>query len=194
MATPDPLLLDLPTSLSTERMLLRAPEPGDGLAFHEAVAESLPELRQFLASLSWVGGEQSIHASEAFCRNAQVNFLARRDLPFFMFERASGKLLGATGLHRPDWATPKLELGYWCRSGANRRGFVHEAVSAVVEYAFTQAHAVRVEAITDEENAKSRRVVERCGFTLEGLLRSERRAPDGSLRNTCIYARVKNAT
>ena len=143
MATHDPLLLDLPTSLSTERMLLRAPEPGDGPAFHEAVAESLPELRRFLASLPWVGGEQSIQASEAFCRNAQANFLARRDLPFFMFERASGKLLGATGLHRPDWTTPKLELGYWCRSGANGCGFVNEAVSAVVEYASGSPAAAR---------------------------------------------------
>jgi hypothetical protein len=119
MATSDPLLLDLPASLSTERMLLRVPEPGDGPVFYEAITESLPELRQFLASLSWVGGEQSVEASEAFCRNAQANFLARRDLPFFMFERASGKLLGATGLHRPNWATPKLELGYWCRSSVS---------------------------------------------------------------------------
>jgi len=36
-------------------------------------------------------------------------------------------------------------------------------------------------------------VAERCGFELEGVLRHERRAPDGSLRNTCIYARLAAA-
>jgi RimJ/RimL family protein N-acetyltransferase len=50
-----------------------------------------------------------------------------------------------------------------------------------------------VELITDEENVASCRVAERAGFVLEGVLRNERRAPDASLRNTCVYARFPNA-
>jgi len=70
---------------------------------------------------------------------------------------------------------------------------VTEAVNALAEYAFQQIKAVRVELITDEENVSSRRVAERSGFVLEGVLRNERRAPDGTLRNTCVYARAANA-
>lgn len=186
----NPVLLDLPMSLTTERLLLRVPQPGDGIALYDAIAESLPELRQFLSSLPWVAGEQSVESSETFCRNAHANFLARRDLPFLIFSRSSGELLGATGLHRPNWETPKLEVGYWRRSSASGHGLISEAVAALVHYAFAQAHAVRVELITDSKNTKSRRVAERCGFVLEGTLRNERRAPDGSLRNTCLYART----
>lgn len=186
----NPVLLDLPMSLTTERLLLRVPQPGDGIALYDAIAESLPELRQFLSSLPWVAGEQSVESSETFCRNAHANFLACRDLPFLIFSRSSGELLGATGLHRPNWETPKLEVGYWRRSSASGHGLISEAVAALVHYAFAQAHAVRVELITDSKNTKSRRVAERCGFVLEGTLRNERRAPDGSLRNTCLYART----
>jgi len=70
---------------------------------------------------------------------------------------------------------------------------VTEAVNALAEYAFQQIKAVRVELITDEENVSSRRVAERSGFVLEGVLRNERRAPDRTLRNTCVYARAANA-
>jgi RimJ/RimL family protein N-acetyltransferase len=189
----DPLLLELPGHIDTQRLHLRVPRAGDGEALYAAIVESLPELRRFLASLPWVAAEPSPEASEAWCRNAAANFLARRDLPFLMFEREGGALVGATGLHRTVWETPRTEIGYWCRTTRAGRGYVSEAVAAVARYAHENLRAVRVEIVTDEANLASRRVAERCGFELEGVLRHERRAPDGSLRNTCIYARLAAA-
>jgi len=186
----DPLLLELPGHIDTQRLHLRVPRAGDGAALYAAIVESLPELRRFLASLPWVAAEPSPEVSEAWCRNAAANFLARRDLPFLMFEREGGALVGATGLHRTVWETPRTEIGYWCRTTRAGRGYVSEAVAAVARYAHENLRAVRVEIVTDEANLASRRVAERCGFELEGVLRHERRAPDGSLRNTCIYARL----
>jgi len=89
------------------------------------------------------------------------------------------------------WTTPKTEIGYWARASSGRKGLITEAVMALTDYAVSHIGAVRVEIITDEENLPSRRVAERCQFTLEGILRNERRAPDGSLRNACIYARIR---
>lgn len=160
---------------------------------HEALTESLAELRRFLASLPWVAAEQSPESAEAYCRNGEANFIARRDLPFLVFEKQTGNLVATAGLHRTVWQTPKTEVGYWCRTKATGHGYVTEAVNALVEYAFQHMKAVRVELFTDEENAASRRVAELCGFELEGILRNERRAPDASLRNTCVYARYANA-
>lgn len=185
----DPLLLELPAAIETPRLHLRPPCAGDGAALHEAIAESLTEMRRFLASLPWLAGEQSPELSEAWCRNAHANFLARKDLPFLLFEKTTGQLLGATGLHRPVWTTPRVEVGYWCRTSRHGEGFTTEAVEAVSRYAFEHIRAVRIELVTDEENVASRKVAERCGFVLEGVLRHERRAPDGTLRNTCMYAR-----
>lgn len=189
----DPLLLDLPEQFDTERLHLRVPRAGDGAALYAAIAESLPELRRFLASLPWVAAEPSPEASEAWCRNAAANFLARRDLPFLIFEKTSGTLIGATGLHRTVWETPRTEIGYWCRTACSGQGYVSEAVGALARYAHGHLRAVRIEIITDEANLPSRRVAERCGFSLEGVLRHERRAPDGTLRNTCVYALLPDA-
>lgn len=188
--TTDPILLDIPPELLTRRLLLRHPRAGDGPALHQAIKESLPELRRFLASLPWVAAEQTVESAEIYCRTAEANFMARRDLPYLLWDRASGQLVGATGLHRTDWKTPRTEVGYWCRSSRSGAGLVSEAVAALTRLAFEDLSMVRLELITDEANTASRRVAERCGFVLEGILRNERRAPDGSLRNTCVYARV----
>lgn len=186
----DPILLDLPTTLDTERLHLRHPRAGDGPAVCEALRESLPALRRFLASLPWVADEPSPERSEAWARNCAANVLARRDFPFLLFERDGSALVGACGLHRPEWTTPKIEVGYWVRSPRAGRGYVTEAVRAVGAFAFERLRVARLELISDAANAESRRVAERCGFTLEGVLRHERRAPDGTLRDTCVYARL----
>lgn len=190
----DSVLIDVPTTLTTERLDMRAPRTGDGTVVYEAVSESLPELRRFLASLPWLVGEYTRAKAEVFCRASQANHLARTDLPYLVFRRDTGRLVGCVGLHRPDWNTPKLEVGYWGRTSETGQGFITEAVSALVAMAFEQLGAARIGLVVDEENTASRRVAERCGFRLEGVLESERRAPDGSLRNTCIYAKIANRT
>ena len=185
-----PILLQVPKEIQTERLLLRVPRTGDGESLYKAIAESVVELRKFLASLPWVASEQSVESSEIFCRNAESNFIARRDLPYLLWEKSSGVVVGATGLHRTDWNTPKTEIGYWCRTSKTGNGFITEAIDALAKVAFDQLKVSRIELITDEQNLESRKVAQRCQFDLEGILRNERRAPDGTLRNTCVYSRL----
>lgn len=185
----EPLLLNLPAQIETPHLLLRVPRAGDGAALHAAVAESLPELRRYLGFLPWLATEPTLAMSETRCRSGAANFAARSDLPFLCFEKASGLLVGGAGLHRTVWATPKTEVGYWVRTSCAGQGLAREAVAALVAYAFEQVRAVRVELITDADNTASRRVAEACGFVLEAQRRSEQRAADGALRDTCVYAR-----
>lgn len=125
-----PILLDLPAAIETERLLLRPPRAGEGPELCEAVSESLPELRRFLASLPWVAAEQSVESSEIYCRTAESNFLARKDLPYLLWDRRTLKVVGGAGLHRTDWSTPKTEIGYWCRTSRRGAGLITEAVRA----------------------------------------------------------------
>ena len=155
----DPILIDLPAALHTARLLMRPPQAGDGAMVCAAVQESLPELRRFLASLPWVAIEPTPESSETWCRNAQANFLARRDLPFLLLEKgddAAQVMVGVVGLHRPVWTTPKFEVGYWARTNRGGKGYVSEGVMALIEFAFAHLQAARVELITDEDNAASR--------------------------------------
>jgi RimJ/RimL family protein N-acetyltransferase len=188
--TINPLLLDLPEHIATERLTMRPPRPGDGAALLPALSETIPALRRFLGSLPWVAADTTAETTELFCRNAHANFAGRKDFPFFLFEKSSGDIVGVAGLHRPEWTVPKAEVGYWGRTSRNGQGLVTEGVRALCDYAFTHFQAVRLEAVTDEENIASRRVAERCGFTLEGTFRNDRRTAQGDLRSTCIYARL----
>lgn len=185
-----PILLDFPDQFESERLFIRCPRPGDGRMLYEAVKESLDSLRQQPASLPWAMAEPSLESAERFCREGHANFLSRKDLPLLLFLK-DGRFVGGSGLHRLDWSVPKFEIGYWCRSSLQNRGLITEAVQAVTTFAFDTLHARRIEILTDDLNAPSCRVCERAGFALEGTMRNERIDPDGTLRNTRIYARVR---
>ena len=191
---PDPLLVEIPTRIETDRLVLRAHRAGDGPTLHEALVESIAELRRSLWFIPWIAEEQTPDSAELRCRKSEANFLARTDLPFLAFERATDKLVGSVGLHRTDWEVPKTEVGYWVRTSAAGNGYVTEGVRALVACAFDHLGAQRVELIADEQNLASRKVAERCGFELEGIRRNVLRDPDGRLRNGCVYARLPGAS
>ncbi|HEU6455225.1 MAG TPA: GNAT family protein, partial [Roseateles sp.] len=57
--------------------------------------------------------------------------------------------------------------------------------------AFDTLRAQRVEIRCDVRNTRSRAVAERCGFELDGILRRDALAVDGSVRDTAVYSRTE---
>jgi RimJ/RimL family protein N-acetyltransferase len=186
----NPLLLDFPNEFTSKRLIIRSPRAGDGLATHEAKLESISELRQFPASLPWAAQEPTLDDAEVFCRQSQADFISRSNLNMLLFLKETGQFVGASGLHRMNWAIPKFEIGYWCRSSLHGHGLMTEAVQTISQFAFEHLNAKRLEILADDLNIASWRVAEKAGFQLEGILKNERIAPDGTLRNTRVYAKI----
>jgi RimJ/RimL family protein N-acetyltransferase len=184
------ILGSIDSELHTERLRLRPPRAGDGPALHAAVVESLDALRAWPASLPWALQPPSVEASEAYCRQSAAAWTLRTALTYLAFD-AEGHLVISCSLHSIQWELPKFELGFWCRSSRTRQGYAAEACGALVRYALEALGARRIEALADEANAGSRAVCEQVGMQLEGILRNERVTPDGQLRNTCVYARIR---
>jgi RimJ/RimL family protein N-acetyltransferase len=188
----DPLLIDMPERIDTPRLILRCPTSADAVAVNAAVCESLVALGPYMP---WAQVEPALAQTESECRRMHARFLLREDLAMLMFERATdgseGAFIGGTGMHRIDWVQRHFEIGYWCRVGAQQRGFVAEAVHALTRFAFDRLKAQRVEIRMDDDNQRSRRVAERAGFRFEGVLRGNSLAPGGELRDTRVYARVR---
>jgi RimJ/RimL family protein N-acetyltransferase len=192
MAAIDPLMIELPAQLESARLVLRAPRAGDGAVVNEAVVETFELLHPWVP---WAQKLPSVEESELACRQMAVRVAQRTDWPLLIFERAAdagcGRFIGGTGLHRFDWNVPRFEVGYWCRRADQGRGFVTEAVQALTRFAFDALRARRVEIRMSSANARSRAVAERCGFTLEGVLRQDSLSPQGQPRDTMVYARVR---
>jgi hypothetical protein len=65
----DPLLIDVPERIATERLIVRVPRAGDGAAVNAAVRASHAELAPWMP---WAVTLPSVDESEAHCRRAQA--------------------------------------------------------------------------------------------------------------------------
>lgn len=66
----------------------------------------------------------------------------------------------------------EAELGYVVAPAARGRGVATEMLRALTAWAFDELGMVRLTLIIDAENPASKRVAERCGYELEGVMRS----------------------
>ncbi|KWX72229.1 acetyltransferase [Paenibacillus riograndensis] len=184
----EPILLNIPGSFTSSRLLIRAAQWGDGAAVNEAVHESLAELRPWMP---WAQIAPTAEESEAIIRRSHLQFLERKDLRLLLFNKETGQLVGSSGLHRIDWQTRKFEIGYWVRTSCSRQGYISEAVTAIADYAIRELGANRIEIRCDSRNTQSARVAERLGFTLEGIVRNDKRDVGGTLRDTLLFSKVR---
>lgn len=186
----DPVLLDLPMPIRTARLDLRPPVPGIGEQVAEALAESWPDVVRFL---SWASDREAVcdpAKAEATMRRNSVKFLAREDMMIQGFERSSGEFVLSSGLHRFDWKIRHFEIGYWVRSSRTGEGFASESTRALTLYAFRALAARRVTVMAAENNAGSRRVIEKLGFEREAVHKKAHHLPSGEIVDAFIYARL----
>jgi RimJ/RimL family protein N-acetyltransferase len=181
----NPLLLDFPDEIETERLIIRAPRHGDGATINAAVRESIHELRPWMP---WAQTMPEVEDTETHVRDALARFLKREELPLSMWRKSDGQYVGSSGLHRIDWSVPCMEIGYWCRTSLAGQGYITEAVIGITRFAFEHLYAQRLEIRCDARNTRSAAVAERAGYVLEARLHRHMRAADGvGLRDTLIY-------
>jgi len=96
-------------------------------------------------------------------------------------------LMGTCSLFALSREHARAEIGYALRREFWGRGFAQEMLGLALAHAFDAIGLNRIEADIDPENAPSCRLVERVGFTREGLLR-ERWRVGGGAQDTALYA------
>jgi RimJ/RimL family protein N-acetyltransferase len=107
---------------------------------------------------------------------------------FAIVEADDGSFLGLAAAVRLDARASEAELGYILAPEARGRGAATEALRLLTEWGFARG-LQRLELRVDAENAPSRRVAERCGYTREGLLRSVY-FKEGRRSDMLVYSRL----
>jgi RimJ/RimL family protein N-acetyltransferase len=148
----DGLVLRLPTSVDINQMPPAFAEPD---AFtRDGFAELLPKLETLVAS--------------------------GRLAPLVVVDGETGELLGGGTFRHLDSKGAIVEIGYWLYPQARGRGVATKTARALAEHAFALG-VRRVVAHVKVGNGASERVLERAGFTREGISRSLPTADGGRI-------------
>jgi ribosomal-protein-alanine N-acetyltransferase len=131
----------------------------------------------------------SVEDTLAFIAFSQSEWVRASVGPLLIFARDSGRLLGSSGLLLE---TPsRAQTGYVFARDAWGHGYATETLDAMVNLA-AERGITRLYALCHTEHQASWRVLEKCGFTREGILLEHSRFPNlsSNLLDVFSYARA----
>jgi RimJ/RimL family protein N-acetyltransferase len=100
--------------------------------------------------------------------------------------KSTDSVIGTVTLFNLDIKQGRAEIGYAQAQAYWGHGYIHEALQALLTYAFEEMKLRRIEADVDPRNSASIKTLERLGFVREGFLR-ERWHVSGELQDALFY-------
>ena len=163
----------------SNRLLLRRPKSDDA----EAIAEywSDPEVHRFLQHPP----SDDIAETQTFLEHCASVWDSGEAFPWVIVEGSSSR---AVGMIEARPSPHGVELGYVLKRSVWGRGYMTEAVAAVVEWALGQPEVHRVWAYVQVGNVGSQRVLEKVGMKREGVLHRWAPHHQGTPTDAVMYA------
>lgn len=113
------------------------------------------------------------------------------DPPRFFAIELGGELAGSIGISlKDDIYRLNAEIGYYIARKHAGKGIMTAAIREIVNYIFSHFDVIRIYAEPYAENAASRRVLEKAGFTCEAVLKSYV-VKNGVVKDSCIYSKLR---
>ncbi|WP_421358702.1 GNAT family N-acetyltransferase [Agrobacterium rosae] len=156
---PDRSRSDCPVLLSS-RLVLRAP--------HEEDIDALAHLANnanIATMVSRMPHPYTAKDAADFVRRAKVGEIGK--CVYAITRMENGEFMGCCGLE-PQEDGKTLEMGYWLGERYWNNGYTTEAAHALIDMAFRTRDIEQIDARCRVTNIASRRVIQKCGFQLQG--------------------------
>ncbi|MGD9381059.1 MAG: GNAT family protein [Candidatus Thorarchaeota archaeon] len=161
------LLLEIPTQIESETLIIRRYEKGDGKDLL-ALLERNNNREILREAADEVDGIRTEYDAEIDVREHAAEWESRKRFVMGMWLKSTGEYVGQIWIEPKNWEVPSFELGYYIDQGYTRKGMATEAASRSLKFLFEDLKAHKVIIITRDTNERSSKLAERLGFTREG--------------------------
>jgi ribosomal-protein-alanine N-acetyltransferase len=149
--------------ISSPRVRIRPPVPGDCAAFLDAVRRSRSLHKHWILPKPKTPDEFLVYI-ERFSTGSHHGF--------FVVLRETNEIVGVINLNNVILgAHQSASLGYYAFLPHAGQGLMSEGMRLVIRHAFSKLKLHRLEAIIQPDNPASIALVRKCGFKREGLAR-----------------------
>lgn len=168
------------TAIRTKRLELRPFGSEDAQDLFSIFSD--PKVMRYWSSTPWTSLDQ---ANEKI--KLDLKALEENESLILGIERLEdNRVIGTCSLFEFNWQCRRAEIGYVLGSKFWGQGLMNEALHGLLDYGFGELNLHRVEADIDPRNEASEKILQKLGFTKEGLLR-ERWIVDGEITDTGFY-------
>lgn len=168
--------------LETERLILRKVDNVKDIADFFLLRSNASVMRYIPRPLA--ANEQDVidlvnQGNEQYERGEMMNMaIALKD---------TNQFIGSVGFYRINWDAHRTEIGYILNPSYSGKGYVHEACTELVRFAFEEVGFHSLEAVIHPYNTASIKVVEKLGFVKEAHFK-ENEWFNGEFTDTFVYS------
>ena len=146
-------------------IVLRPFQVEDSVQLHQAVRESLQELKPWM---SWATENYTELTARGYIAITRARWQERTLFAFAIMQ--NNELLGSCTLSSIHPIYHFCNVGYWVRTDKRGQGIAGRAAKLAARFAFENVGLVRAEIVIALDNMASRRVAEKIGAHYEGIL------------------------
>jgi RimJ/RimL family protein N-acetyltransferase len=171
--------------ITTERVVLRWISEDDIDGLYDIFSD--PQVMRYWSSPPIENREAAAEMQREIAASNEANTMLKWGLAL----RESNSVIGTTTLFNLNLDNGRAEIGYAMNRAHWGKGYMNEALKALVSHAFEVMNLRRLEADVDPRNAGSIRTLERLGFQREGFLR-ERWHVNGEIQDALFYGLLRH--
>ena len=171
--------------ITTERVVLRWISEDDIDGLYEIFSD--PQVMRYWSSPPIDNREAAVELQRDIAASNEKNTMLKWGLAL----RESNAVIGTATLFHLNLDNGRAEIGYAMGRAYWGKGYMNEALQALVSHAFEVMNLRRLEADVDPRNTASIRTLERLGFQREGFLR-ERWNVDGEIQDALFYGLLRH--
>ncbi len=170
--------------IKTERLVLRWVSENDIDSLYEVFSD--PQVMRYWSTPPYADREDAVKLQREIAAGNENNTMIKWGLAL----RDSDRLIGTTTLFNLALDNGRAEVGYAMGRAHWGKGYMNEALTALLHHAFDVMELRRLEADVDPRNTSSIRTLERLGFQKEGYLR-ERWHVNGETQDALFYGLLR---
>jgi len=152
--------------LESERLILRPIEESDVPALFPLINDA-----DVAADMLSVPHPYPEDEYVPWIRKAREAMERREQFPMAIVLKETGLPIGACDILNISWDHMRAEIAYWIGKEYWGRGYTTEAAKRMIEFGFEELGLERISAGCFPRNKASARIIEKLGFTFEGLAR-----------------------
>ncbi|MFX1284809.1 MAG: GNAT family N-acetyltransferase [Promethearchaeota archaeon] len=164
------MLLEIPSMIETKQLIIRKYKKGDGMPLLELFErnDNREHLKDHVYEASTIMTQEE---AEIRVRRFIASWVARKRFVLGVWLKASNLYIGQIWIEPKKWEVPSFELGWFLDRSYQGQGLATEAARRAIEFLFNDLKAHKIIILTRDDNVRSYKLAERCGFTKEGYLK-----------------------
>ncbi|UPT70532.1 MAG: GNAT family N-acetyltransferase [Flavobacterium sp. JAD_PAG50586_2] len=171
-------------NIETERLLLRR--------INESDVEEVFALRGNQETMKYIPRPLTKSKEDALQHIAMIEekIVNNTGINWGITIKGNPKIIGIIGHYRISPENHRAEVGYMSFPETNGKGYMSEALKAVLAYGFEQMNLHSIEAVIDPANIASEKLLQKNGFVKEAHI-LENELWEGKFWDTVIYSLLK---